>query len=143
MPLRLHPGSLCRLVVFALGVGGWLGRAEAQGLPERTPLPRPKLTEALRAKVEEAAPVPTSASSRAVTLDRFIVREKPLPSGPPKEVERAGPFSVSQGGYLLKNKGEAVSTELGLWRHIDIMDDPREALRQTTRIRMSFLRFSW
>lgn len=138
--MRLSRVSPARLFLFSLGLVGGLGRAEGQLAGERVPLPRPKLTEALRAKVEEAAPAPTA--SRAVTLDRFVVREKPLPSGPPKEVERDGPFSATQGGYLLKNNGKAFSTELGLWRHIDIMDDPREALRQSTRIRMSFLRFS-
>jgi hypothetical protein len=114
--------------------------AEAPIAARIAPMPRPRLTEALRAKVEnesrgEAKPV--------VNLERFIVREAPLPSGPPKEEQREGPFSMTQGGYLLKNRGERFSTELGLWRHIDIMEEPTEALRQGVRIRMGFLRVSW
>lgn len=104
-------------------------------------MPRPRLTEALRARVEAEAR--KSGARPAVSLDRFIVRETPLPAGPPKEQEREGPFSITQGGYVLKKEGERFSTEVGLWRHIDIMEEPTDTLRQSMRIRMSILRFSW
>lgn len=76
-------------------------------------------------------------------MAKVVVRESPLPSGPSKAPPLTEKFSVTQGGYFLKSRGERFSTEVGLWRHIDIMDDPAVALRQSPRIRMAFLRFSW
>src|SRR5687767_9117721 len=100
------------------------------------PLPRPRLTDALRAKV--ASEHFGSAEGSALKMEKVIVREKRVPSGPPKEEQREGPFSITQGGYVLKNRGERFFTELGLWRHIDIIEDPRDQLRQSDRIRMGF-----
>ena len=57
-------------------------------------------------------------------MDKVIVREARVPSSPPKEQERKGQFSITEGGYLLKNHGERFSTEVGLWRHIDILKIP-------------------
>jgi hypothetical protein len=99
------------------------------------------LTEAIRDKVESERQ--SSAEGPAVKMKKVIVREARLPSGPSKEEQRDGPFSVAQGGYVLKNHGERFSTEIGLWRHIDIIEDPRDQLRQSERIRMGFLRISW
>ena len=76
-------------------------------------------------------------------MEKVIVRGSRLPSGPPKDVQREGPFSLTQGGYVLKDRGERFSTEIGLWRHIDIIEDERDQLRQTDRIRMGILRISW
>jgi hypothetical protein len=114
--------------------------AEANG-PAGAPSPRPRLTEALRAKAESERR--SEANGIAVKMDKMIVREDPIPTGPPKDVQREGPFSMTQGGHLLKSRGERFSTEIGLWRHIDIIEDERDQLRQTVRIRMSVLRFSW
>jgi hypothetical protein len=99
------------------------------------------LTEALRAKAESERE--NEAKGTAVKMEKVIVREARLPSGPPKDVQREGPFSVTHGGYVLKERGERFSTEIGLWRHIDIIEDERDQLRQTDRIRMGVLRISW
>jgi hypothetical protein len=128
---------------FALSVGALFpsAAAEAPATSRTAPLPRPRLTEALRATVENAAT--GAAGGAAVTMEKVIVQEARLPSGPPKEEQREGKFMITQGGYVLKGRGERFSTEFGLWRHIDIMEEPTDALRQTTRIRMGFLRVSW
>ena len=115
--------------------------AEVPTASSSTPSPRLRLTEALRAKVEKERQ--DSAKETAIKMEKLVVREAPLPSGPPKDVQREGPFSLTQGGYLLKNRGERFSTEIGLWRHIDIIEDERDQLRQTVRIRMGVLRISW
>jgi hypothetical protein len=115
--------------------------AEAPAGSRSVPLPRPRLTEALRAKVETEPK--SNADGAAIKMEKVIVREARLPSGPPKDEKREGPFSITQGGYVLKDRGERFSTEIGLWRHIDIIEDPRDALRQSDRIRMGFLRVSW
>ena len=86
---------------------------------------------------------PRKAEGAVIKMDKVIVREFPVPNGPPKEQEREGPFSITQGGYVIKKRGERFSTEIGLWRHIDIIEDPRDQLRQSDRIRMGMLRFSW
>jgi hypothetical protein len=99
------------------------------------------LTEALRAKAESERQ--SGAEGTAVKMENVIVQESRLPSGPPKDEKIEGPFSITQGGYVLKNRGKRFSTEIGLWRHIDIIEDPRDALRQSDRIRMGFLRISW
>jgi hypothetical protein len=95
----------------------------------------------LRAKAEREPR--DEANGTAVKMDKVIVRDDPVPTGPPKDVQREGPFSIAQGGHVLKSRGERFSTEIGLWRHIDIIEDERDQLRQTVRIRMSVLRFSW
>jgi hypothetical protein len=99
------------------------------------------LTEALRAKAESERQI--SAEGTAVKMEKVIVQESRLPSGPPRDEKIEGPFSITQGGYVLKNRGERFSTDIGLWRHIDLIEDPRDALRQSDRIRMGFLRISW
>ena len=76
-------------------------------------------------------------------MEKVIVREAPLPSGPAKEKPRDGPFSVTEGGYLLKNRGKRISTEVGLWRHIEIIDYSRDQLGQTGGVRMGLLSISW
>ncbi|MBL9212420.1 MAG: hypothetical protein JNL92_18305 [Opitutaceae bacterium] len=132
---RAGVGALLLSVSLALG-----SAADAPALLE-APQPRPRLTETLRAKAEEAARA--SASAGAVAMDKVVVRESRLPAGPPKEEQRDGEFSITQGGYILKRKGDKFSTEVGLWRHLDIMEDRAQADRQSTRIRMGFLRVSW
>ena len=86
---------------------------------------------------------PRKAEGAVIKMEKVIVREAPVPNGPAKEQEREGPFSITQGGYVMKNRGERFSTEIGLWRHIDIIEDPRDQLRQSDRIRMGVLRVSW
>ncbi len=71
-------------------------------------------------------------------MDKVIVKESRLPSGPPKEQQTEGKFSITQGGYLSKNKGEKFTTEVGLWRHIDIIEGP-----SVEKLRMGILRISW
>ena len=145
---RLVPNNMksaCKWRWFALCpcliTGGAAFAAEVPAAPRAEPSPRPRLTEALRLKVEqERTPEPDGG---AVKMDKVIVREGRMPVAPPKEQERAGQFSITQGGYVLKKHGDKFSTEVGLWRHIDIIEDPRDQLRQSERIRMSFLRFSW
>ncbi len=130
-----------------LGLLVWSGTvpnsaaAEAATDSRGVPSPRPRLTEALRAKAEGSSQ--DGAKDSAVKMDRVIVREIPLPAGPPKDVQREGPFSLTEGGHVLKSRGERFSTEIGLWRHIDIIEDQRDQLRQTDRIRMGVVRISW
>ena len=132
---------LVTLVLF-LGTSSQSGAAEAPIAPRGAPpLPRLRLTEALRAKAEGERQRDTDGA--AVKIEKVIVRETRLPSGPPKEEQREGPFSITQGGYVLKNRGERFSTEIGLWRHIDVIENPADELRQSERIRMGFLRISW
>lgn len=133
-------GSLLGLLVCAGTVPNSVA-AEAATDSRSLPSPRPRLTEALRAKAEVSSR--DGAKDSAVKMDRVIVREIPLPAGPPKDVQREGPFSITQGGHLLKNRGERFSTEIGLWRHIDLIEDQRDQLRQSDRIRMGVLRISW
>lgn len=128
-------------VVFFAGTAFGSDAGEAPAALRGMPLPRPRLTEVLRAKVESERP--EGAGEAAMKMEKVIVREPRLPVGPPKEEQREGPFSLTQGGYLLQKRGERFSTEIGLWRHIDIMEEPTDALRQSVRIRMGFLRFSW
>ncbi len=115
--------------------------AESSANSRAAPSPRPRLTETLRAKAQAEAQI--AANVAAVKMDKVIVRESPLRTGPPKDVQRGGPFSLTQGGYVMKDRGERFSTEIGLWRHIDIMEDERDQLRQSDRIRMGILRVSW
>ena len=115
--------------------------SEAPATSSVEPAPRPRLTEALRAKAEREQS--GTSDGVAVKMDKVVVREARLPSAPPKEQERDGKFSLTQGGHVLKKHGDKFTTEVGLWRHIDIIDDPRDQLRQSERIRMSFLRLSW
>lgn len=129
------------LLVPWIGIAAQSAAAEAPTETRSAPMPRPRLTEALRAKVEIERP--TTTEGAAVSMEKVVIREGRLSSGPPKEEQREGPFSITQGGHVLKNRGERFSTEIGLWRHIDIIEDPREAVRQSDRIRMSFLRISW
>ena len=137
---RRRQRSILALIVFT-GAAASLSAAEAPTSYPLSPLPRPRLTEALRAKVESERSITTEAAT--VKMDRVIVRETRVPSSPPKEQERKGRFSIMEGGYLLKDHGERFSTEIGLWRHIDIIEDPRDQLRQSERIRMGLLRVSW
>lgn len=135
-----------RLKGYLLVVVSWLGIASFAAADTPTvapgePLPRPRLTEALRAKIERDKS--SAAASATVTMSKVVVRDVPLPNGPPKEESRKGPFSITEGGQIYQNRGKRFSTEVGLWRHIDIIDDPREALRQSERIRMSLVRISW
>ncbi len=129
------------LLVSWIGIAAQSAAAEAPTALRGAPMPRPRLTEALRAKAQIERP--TTTEGAAVTMEKVIVRETRVPSGPAKEEQREGPFSITQGGHVLKNRGERFSTEIGLWRHIDIIEDPRDAVRQSDRIRMSFLRISW
>jgi hypothetical protein len=128
--------------------------SEAPGTSGRVPASRPRLTEALRAEVENkhvrTAPLDSTSSGnndrkdeKTLTMEKVIVRELPLPSGPPKEAQREGPFSVTQGGYLWKKDGRRFTVEVGLWRHLDIVEDPRTELHQTDKIRMGLVRISW
>jgi hypothetical protein len=128
------------LIALSFGLSRYLSAADEPAV-RLTPQARPRLTDALRAKAEGNAPA--AQSSAVVAMDKVVVRETPLPSGPPKEQQVDGKFSITEGGYLLKQRGEKFSTEVGLWRHIDIMEEPTVALRQSTRIRMGLLRFSW
>ena len=115
--------------------------AEAPAIAPVEPAPRPRLTEALRAKAEREQS--GTSDGTAVKMDKVVVREARLPTAPPKEQERDGQFSITQGGHVLKKHGDKFTTEVGLWRHIDIIADPRDQLRQSERIRMSFLRLNW
>jgi hypothetical protein len=135
--------ALLRFVTFtAIAIGAALTTDGADGVsPQSVPMLRPRLTETLRAKAEVMSQ--ETQSSKAVSMDKFVVKESRLSSGPPKEEQREGRFSITQGGYMLKNNGEKFSTEVGLWRHIDIMEEPTVQLRQSTRIRMGFLKVSW
>ena len=54
-----------------------------------------------------------------------------------------GKFSITQGGYILKNDGATFSTEVGLWRHISVLPKLDEARDENLRIRMGLLRVSW
>ena len=126
------------LTLAAVLIGSALAVA---GADDASPLPRPRLTETLRAKAEAISQ--EGQSSGTVTMDKVVVKEARLPTGPPKEEQTEGRFSITEGGYLLKNRGEKFSTEVGLWRHIDIMEEPTVELRQSTRIRMGFLKVSW
>lgn len=138
MPLRLP--RFIHVVGLVVGLSADITAAE-ESAAKPTPQPRPRLTDAHRAQTERAAPAPQNPS--VMTMDRVVVRESPLPSGPWKVQPLIEKFSLTQGGYLLKNRGKSFSTEVGLWRHIDIMEDPAVALRQSPRIRMGILRFSW
>lgn len=124
------------LMSAALAVEG----ADESSVPS-APMARPRLTETLRAKAEVISQ--EAHSSGTVTMDKVVVKESRLSLGPPKEEQREGRFSITEGGYLLKNRGEKFSTEVGLWRHIDIIEEPTVQLRQSTRIRMGFLKVSW
>ena len=128
-------------VLFLYLSGAVFLAAEAPATAPVEPAPRPRLTEALRAKAERERS--GASDGIAVKMDKVVVREARLPSAPPKEQERDGKFSLTQGGHVLKKHGDKFTTEVGLWRHIDIIDDPRDQLRQSERIRMSFLRLSW
>jgi hypothetical protein len=94
------------------------------------------LTDSLRAKTEAATPGVQTSS--VVVIDKVIVKESRLPSGPPKEEETQKRFSITQGGYVLKNNGEKFSTEVGFWRHIDIIEGP-----STEKVRMGILQIRW
>jgi hypothetical protein len=111
--------------------------------PISAPSSRPRLTEALRAKVENERVREIAKEVSAATMEKVIVRETRLPSGPPKELQQVEPFSITRGGYVFKKNGERLSIEVGLWRHIEVVDDPRDELRDTERIRMGLLRISW
>lgn len=142
-PTKMKPAFQPSLFVFCLCLGG-CGvplAAEVTAASRGEPSPRPRLTEALRLKVERDRS--GEPGEVAVKMDRFVVREARIPRAAPKEHERDGQFSITQGGYVLKRHGEKFSTEVGLWRHIDLIEDPRDQLRQSERIRMSFLRLSW
>ena len=128
------------VAVLALSTAMSLAGADRES-SATSPQPRPRLTDTLRAQAERGSE--DRPAGPAVPLEKYVVRESRLPSGPPKEEERQGPFTLSQGGYLLKNRGEKFSTEVGLWRHLDIMEEPTVQLRQSTRIRMGFLKVSW
>jgi hypothetical protein len=127
-------------LLLCLSVAGALA-AEAPATARVEPAQRPRLTDALRAKAEREQS--NASDGVAVKMDKVVVREARLPSAPSKEQERDGQFSITQGGHVLKKHGDKFTTEVGLWRHIDIIDDPRDQLRQSERIRMSFLRLSW
>lgn len=115
--------------------------AKELALAAEAPKPRPRLTESLRAKVEDAGR--EEAASRAVAMDKVVVRASRVSSGPEKERPRDGPFSTTEGGYILKNRGEKFSTEVGVWRHVEIIEDRTEALSPGSKIRMDFLRIKW
>lgn len=138
--MRVLIPRLSRLVALSIGLSSTLIASDGPAAMPM-PQPRPRLTDALRAQAERPAPAPQNAA--VVTIDRVVVRESPLPRGPSKTEPVNEHFSLTQGGYLLKNRGKSFSTEVGLWRHVDIMEDPAVALRQSPRIRMGILRFSW
>src|SRR5687768_12883344 len=104
----------CLLPLFLLLVTSpRTAAAEVTTASRSAPQPRPRLTEALRAKVETERQ--STAHGAAIKMEKVIVREARLASGPAKDEKSEGPFSITQGGYLLKNRGERFSTEIGLW----------------------------
>lgn len=140
-PMISSPLRSSLFVALALGMFLPPSAVVAADADRKSPMPRPRLTEALRAQA--GATERSTAASSLVTMDKVVVRGSRLPSGPPKETPRDGKFSLTQGGYVLKERGKTFSTEVGLWRHIDLMESPTEALQQSSRIRMGLLRFSW
>ena len=134
----------CRWLVFAALVAALrvsVVAAEERPSDAQAPMPRPRLTDTLRVKADDLDR--EVEANRVVSMDKVIIRARRLPSGPPKEQQTEGKFSIAQGGYVLKNDGAKFSTEVGLWRHIAIVEDRTEALQQGTGIRMGFLRISW
>lgn len=141
----MNPLSRHRLYFgLVLATGAVVGAAEVGREPSpNVPLARPRLTDTLRAKADDIAREGAPAGG-AIVLDRVIVRDRRhLPAGPPKDQPVEGRFSPAQGGYLFKNEGAKFTTEVGLWRHIDLIDERSEALKQSTRIRMGLVRISW
>ena len=114
---------------------------EGRLISSQAPKPRPRITESLRLKADEIAQ--EVEASRSVTMDKVVVREFRLPSGPTKEQQREGRFSIAEGGYVLKSRGDKFTTQVGLWRHVDVIEDKVEQLKQSTRIKMDLLRISW
>ena len=115
--------------------------AEDRAVGSQPPKPRPRITETLRVKADDIAR--EADTDRSIAMDKVVVRDSRLPSGPPKEQPREGRFAITDGGYVLKSRGDKFTTQIGLWRHVDIMEDKVEQLKQSERIKMDVLRISW
>jgi hypothetical protein len=118
-----------------------LPAAEDPATRSQAPKPRPRITESLRLKAEDIAR--EADPNRSVMMDQVVVRGTRLPSAPPKEESWGGKFFFAEGGYVFKRQGETFTTQVGLWRHVDIIEDKVEQLKQSTRIKVDFLRISW
>lgn len=115
--------------------------AEERASARETPKPRPRLTDSARTSAAEVAR--ENDQSGVVTLDKVEVRERRLPSGPVREPQTVEAFTATGGGYLLKKEGAAMTTEVGLWRHISVLPHVDEARDGTTAVRMGVLSISW
>jgi hypothetical protein len=139
MTRRAAFARLVLVVVCPVAAASLLHAADASSIG-KTPLPRPRLTPAARARAEA---VPIEPQTDAVLMDKVVVGASRLPGGPAPELPSDASFSITAGGYILKNHGPKFTTHVGLSRHIDVLESPSDRVLQGTGVRMEVLRVTW
>jgi hypothetical protein len=138
---RMIRRSMEAIAVLAVASTLTATAAEERVPRSETPKPRIRLTDSLRVKAEEAAR--DNASFRVVTMDKVVVQEGRVPNSPVRAPQTVEKFSITGGGYLLKNDSAKFATEVGLWRHVSVIPHVDEARDGNEKIRMGLLRISW
>jgi hypothetical protein len=134
------------VVMLGFALAATAASGEEKRVAVASPQPRLRLDPATRAVVVvEPVRVETkSAETNAVTMDKFVVKGRPLlMQGPAPLPPVTGKFTLLSGGVMSERELGALKLELGAWVMEDIIPDEAKFKAQKTRADFGFLRISW
>ncbi len=138
LTMRATPAMLLWLSVTA--------SAFAAGGPQAShvqPQPRLRLVQNSAIAAHQGDSIATSAPPSAVVMDKFVVRDAPLPGVPQPVQPEPGNFSLLEGGGFFTTKLGSLPLELGIWTPVQLMTETAKFRAQKTNAEFDLLRLKF
>lgn len=125
--------------IAAFGVVGWMLVGAICGAA--TPQPRVRLHREASVAVARLEEETAATENAAVVLEKFVVRDFKLPSGPrPLQEEKRSSFSLLKGGPLMEKRTKFSDVSIGVWRTAEMFEEEARFKPMKTRAEFDLVR---